>query len=431
MTTRLPAVLVAVLVAVALLVPALGRAQNAADTKRAQDYVQGDADFQKMKDDDVYKHLTPAQQKALDDKIIRYVASRIQGKKDSEIKKIDIIYDSGSTKKELQGEKTDITAGDGKYQVVELKQDVAEVAAHTNFENKPIDLPNLGNLFLDNHSDAGPGKDKIDKLLAETAALIKARGGFVTRILIRASASTLHNTEEAATLTYVQLSENRAKTAQGFIEKAFADGKVTFPDGKPALVDPKDISVKADNGDGTSGPGSPYPCVGSKEFCSAGNDGAFDLACNIDSPMARSQTCSAPPPAPDPAECAWTSADEDPTVDCAQWKTVRALRAKPRFKSIIDPKSKVKTTVDNWTSSEVAAVKSFYAPYKYVEARICAMFKNGSVESTPGEAHMVLALVETEANGTYKFKGKYTASRPKRFKTKKPKGGKMLPCPHF
>lgn len=419
-----------VLIAVAALVPAPASAQKKKDYDRAREYMEKDADYQEMLADDVYKHLTPQQQKELEDKIVRYIASRIKGKKKKQIQNVDVVWESGSTKKQLQGEKTDITAGNGKYQVVELKQDVREIPAKFSVENKPLDVPNFGNLFADNEWVPHAGKKTdMENALAATAALIKSKGGYVTRVLIRASASTLRNTEAAASLTYAQLSEKRAEEAKKLIEAAFAKEKVVDADGKTAVVDPEDVSVKAANGDGTSGPGSPYPCPKDMpgEFCSGGDDAPYDMACGFKSLAANGMTCKAPPPPPGADECAWTAEDDDNDgVDCAQWKIVRELRSKPRFIYANGGKDKK----DNWTKEEVSRVKSFYAPFKYVEARICAAFKTTSVEEKPGEAHMVLALVETESNGTIKIKHKhkFKTKKPKKVKKKKPRDWKPLPC---
>ena len=135
--------------------------------------------------------------------------------------------------------------------------------------SKEMSLPPMGELFPDNEwvlktdgSDAQgltAGMQKILKFL-DTRDGPK---GEITKIHVEASANAIQNTGKAKNMTHEQLSKARADAAAKFIVDLLgsrAPGTVTK-------------GWMGENGNGTSGPSSPYPCQGDKKFCPKGKGG--------------------------------------------------------------------------------------------------------------------------------------------------------------
>ena len=139
--------------------------------------------------------------------------------------------------------------------------------------SKEMPLPPMGELFPDNDwviQTSSPdaqglmtGMQKILKFLDER----KGPKGEITKIHIEASASTIRNTGKAKNKTHEQLSKARADAAAAFIKEQLGARAPA-----PANVTEGWL---ADNGNGTSGPSSPYQCPKGidKKFCPKGKGG--------------------------------------------------------------------------------------------------------------------------------------------------------------
>jgi hypothetical protein len=81
---------------------------------------------------------------------------------------------------------------------------------------------------------------------------------FVLQMSISTSSSRFRNSEQAANLTWAQLSEQRARAAQDYMTQAFEAAGIklgTSPNGKQQTK--YVINAKGENGDGSSGPNPP------------------------------------------------------------------------------------------------------------------------------------------------------------------------------
>jgi hypothetical protein len=115
--------------------------------------------------------------------------------------------------------------------------------------------------------DADVLKAEIDKVIAK----VKTNKGHIVSMHVESSASTLRNGKDPKTgqfMTHEYLSRKRAESAVAFVKAYLETQQVPAPDDAKITMD-----YKGENGNGTSGPSSPFKCSGpdSKTYCPPGN----------------------------------------------------------------------------------------------------------------------------------------------------------------
>lgn len=131
-----------------------------------------------------------------------------------------------------------------------------------------VELPSFGELFADNEwtYEAGSDEDKaFREALQKVVDTLKAQPGSVIKgVKIWSSASTLRNTGPAEKLTHLKLSQNRGDAAKAVVADFLKSAGYPF--------DAIEVDAKGENGNGTSGPSSPFKCPKGvdKKFCPEG-----------------------------------------------------------------------------------------------------------------------------------------------------------------
>lgn len=157
----------------------------------------------------------------------------------------------------------------------------------TIFPPFSVGVNKAGNdVFIDNKSDITPViQQQIEDLIADVkdqmSNLVNTDVKLsVNSFTIGASASRFRNTEEAANLTWAQLSSKRSETVTLEIKRRLEELGVEFPDNV--------ITVKSGfNGDGTSGPNPGFTTDGKPYTISA--DGTFNNIINNPTAEQRNQ----------------------------------------------------------------------------------------------------------------------------------------------
>lgn len=229
----------------ALVAVTFARAQdkgyNDKDEKKATELAEQDRD---------YKGLTDEEKQ----KVIENIALQIHGRR-RKARQAMIVTRKGTKVEDL--EKLDGRSG---YKLVSASQDkeATEVAPQTNWETHEIQTPDLGKLFADNKSTIDEGSEDAAALNRQIQSLVetlKKTNGRLVSVHIESSASTLPNTREAAKLTHLQLSQKRAESAADFVTKKLADSGIVLQD------DQITMDYTGGNGNGTTGPSSPFPAI--------------------------------------------------------------------------------------------------------------------------------------------------------------------------
>jgi hypothetical protein len=299
---------------------------NAKDAKKAQELAAQDRDFKSLGD-------------AEKQKVIEAIALQIHGRRRKATQAM-IVTRKGTSVEELE-KNAKRTSG---YQLVAAEQDkeASSTPARTTLTTNEVASKPLGKLFADNDSEVLDGSPDAEALKTQTDAvlmMLKKTDGRLVSIHVESSASTLKNTGKAAALTHLELSRKRAESAADFVTRRLAASGVTLADDQVTL------DYDGANGNGTSGPSSPYPCADPK-LCAAGS-------------------CDAPPELAD--------AVKKGALDDAFYKKVGEV----------------------------------YDPFKYVLVSFVVVNETASTApgaETPGEAHAVLVHVGFKEKPEFKFR---------------------------
>jgi hypothetical protein len=248
MIPRRALVLAAALLAAA---PAIAQDYNAKDAKKAEELASRDRDF---------KSLSPEEKQ----KVVEAIAVEIHGRR-RKAREALIITRKGTSVDELQKKAKTMSA----YQLVSAEQDKepASTPPATTLTTNEVASKPLGKLFADNDWEVAPGSPDAEALKKQTDAvlmMLKKTDGRIVSVNVESSASTLKNTGKAASLTHLDLSRKRAESAADFVTQQLAASGVKLEDDQVTL------DYTGQNGNGTSGPSSPYPCSDPK-LCATGS----------------------------------------------------------------------------------------------------------------------------------------------------------------
>lgn len=257
----------AVFLSVALVFPSAAFAQSAKETK---DAAKAASKAQKLVENNGnYKKLSAVEQKAVIDHIVFK-----DGILEDEITGASVLILKGNkTLAELQASRTR-----KKCEPVLTQENCIEKVVQPTYEwkSRMVPLPPFGELFEDNESSYLKDSDEDKEMKAsiqKVVDLIKTQGGRITSIEIESSASTLRNTGAYEGKTHLKLSTDRAKNAAIEIEAFLKNAGVPLPLKTDGSVD-IELSPEGENGNGTSGPSSPYKCPkkvkNPKEMCPEG-----------------------------------------------------------------------------------------------------------------------------------------------------------------
>ena len=256
MFPRRALVLAAALLAAA---PAFAQDFNAKDAKKAQELAAKDRDF---------KSLSPDEKQ----KVVEAIAIEIHGRR-RKAREAMIITRKGTNVDELEKSAKKI----GGYQLVSAEQDKepASTPPETTLTTNEVASKPLGKLFADNDWEVAAGSPDAEALQKQTDAvllMLKKTDGRIVSVHVESSASTLKNTGKAAAMTHAELSRKRAESAADFVTQRLAASGVKLEDDQVTL------DYAGQNGNGTSGPSSPYPCADAK-LCATGScDAPAELA---------------------------------------------------------------------------------------------------------------------------------------------------------
>ena len=258
MTTRLQAVLLAA----ALLVPGLARAQDdgapepgtAEDSAHAAPGAKDQKKAAKLVEDNAsFKKLSPKEQQA----ILDYLSFQ-ESAVDEEIDSASLITLKGETLEAIEAGRKG--SSNRKCDAVLTQEKCVETKPQPAFRwvSKTVELPPFSELFKDNewvYQDGSAEDLKLQADLKNLADLVTKQHGRVDSIDIQSSASTLKNTRGAAALSHEQLSKKRAESARDAVKKYLAADGVASPDDAKIALD-----YLGKNHNGTSGPSSPFEC---------------------------------------------------------------------------------------------------------------------------------------------------------------------------
>jgi hypothetical protein len=246
----------------ALLAAAPAFAQNDKDTQKARELAARDKDFRSLSDDEKQK-------------VIEAIALQIHGRR-RRATLAYIVTRKGESVEELEKKAKTM----GTYQLVSVEQDKepSSTPPATTITTNEVSSKPLGKLFADNdwavQADAPDGQ-ALKKQTDDILTMLKKTNGRVVSVHVESSASALKNTGKAAAMTHEELSRKRAESAADFVTQELAASGVKLEDDQVTL------DYKGANGNGTSGPSSPYPCSDAK-LCAAGScDAPPDLAAAV------------------------------------------------------------------------------------------------------------------------------------------------------
>lgn len=233
--------------------PALAQDQgySSRDAAKAQKLASQDGDFRKLSEDEKQK-------------VIEAIALQIHGRR-RKAREAMIVTRKGQSVEELE-KKAKTMHG---YELVSSQQDkeAVDVPAETNIETHEVHTPDLGRLFADNDweiVEGSPDAENLRKQVDAVLTMIKKTDGRVVSIHVESSASTLKNTGKAANMTHLELSQKRAEAAADYVTKRLAQNGVALQDDQITL------DYTGGNGNGTTGPSSPFPCSDPK-LCAEGS----------------------------------------------------------------------------------------------------------------------------------------------------------------
>ncbi len=157
----------------------------------------------------------------------------------------------------------------GSYQLVSAEQDkeAASTPPQTTMTTNEVSSKPLGKLFADNDwavSAGSPDAEALKKQTDDILTMLKKTDGRIVSVHVESSASTLKNTGKAAQMTHLELSRKRAESAADFVTQELASQGAALQDDQVTL------GFTGANGNGTSGPSSPYPCSDPK-LCATGS----------------------------------------------------------------------------------------------------------------------------------------------------------------
>lgn len=209
-------------------------------------------------DDRDFRGLTPEEQH----KVIEAIALQVHAAR-RKVTRAYIITRKGTSVEELEKKKV------GGYRLVSATQDKepAETPARTTMVAHEIASKPFGKLFADNDweiQDGSPDAEALRRQANAVVDLVKKTDGRVVSIHVESSASTLKNTGKAAKMTHEELSRRRAESAADFVTKVLAERGIVLDDDQVTL------DYSGANGNGTSGPSSPFPCADPK-LCAQGS----------------------------------------------------------------------------------------------------------------------------------------------------------------
>ncbi len=215
--------------------------------------------------DKTFKELSPEER----EEAVQKIAEKIHGNR-RRATKADIVTLDGKTLEELEAKRK---ARYKRYELVssEETKGTEQDPPRTELVTNSVGTAPFGRLFQDNEwsvvegsQDAEALRKQVDEILEKA----KATGGRIVSMHVESSASTLRNTGQAAAMTHAALSRARAEAAAAFVkahltaraQEALSNEQVT-------------MDFSGANGNGTSGPSSPYPCPAGidRKFCPAGS----------------------------------------------------------------------------------------------------------------------------------------------------------------
>jgi hypothetical protein len=232
---------------------------NEKDAKKAEALASEDRDFKSLRDDEKQK-------------VVEAIAIEIHGRR-RKARQALIITRKGTKVEELEKKAKTI----GGYQLVSAEQDKepSSTPPQTTLTTNEVSSKPLSKLFPDNDWEVQAGSPDADALKKQTDAvlmMLKKTAGRIVSVHVESSASTIKNTGKAAALTHLDLSRKRAESAADFVTQELAASGVKLEDDQITL------DYAGANGNGTSGPSSPYPCSDPK-LCATGScDAPSDLA---------------------------------------------------------------------------------------------------------------------------------------------------------
>lgn len=257
MTPRLALVLAA---AFAAAVPAFAQqGYNEKDAKKAEALASKDRDFKSLSD-------------AEKQKVVEAIALEIHGRRRKATKAL-IITRKGTSVAELEKKASAV----GSYKLVSAEQDkeASSTPAQTTLTTNEVSSKPLGKLFADNDWEILAGSPDAEALKKQTDAvmlMLKKTDGRIVSVHVESSASTLRNTGKAAQLTHLDLSRKRAESAADFVTQELLTQGVTLDDDQVTL------EYSGANGNGTSGPSSPFACSDPKQCATGSCDAPPELA---------------------------------------------------------------------------------------------------------------------------------------------------------
>ena len=232
---------------------------NDKDAKKAAELAAKDGDF---------RHLSDTEKQ----KVIEAIALQIHGRHRKATQAM-IITRKGTSVEELEKKAQSMSA----YQLVSAEQDkeATSTPPQTTMTTNEVSSKPLGKLFADNDwavVAGSPDAEALKKQADDIVMMLKKTDGRIVSVHVESSASTLKNTGKAAAMTHLELSRKRAESAADFVTQQLAAQGVTLQD------DQVTMGFTGSNGNGTSGPSSPYACSDPK-LCATGScDAPPDLS---------------------------------------------------------------------------------------------------------------------------------------------------------
>ena len=246
----------ALLLALGFCLPARAAEGPDKDHKKALRLVENNPSFQKLP--------SQAEKDAVVDQIVFD-----QGQIDEDLDRASVRVLKGDTLENIDSQRTGFLK---KCDPVISQEHCVEnkPAVKYKWASKEMALPPMGELFADNEWTIQAGAPDAQGLLTGMQKILKflddRKGpkGEITKIHIEASASAIQNTKKAKDKTHEQLSKLRADAAAAFIKEQLGARAPA-----PANVTEGWLG---ENGNGTSGPSSPYPCAKGvdKKYCTKG-----------------------------------------------------------------------------------------------------------------------------------------------------------------
>lgn len=223
--------------------------------------------------DKTFAELSPEER----EEAVQKIAAKIHGIR-RRANKADIVTLDGKTLEELEAKRK---ARYKRYELVssEETKGTEQDPPRTELVTNSVGTAPFGRLFQDNEWDVVEGSEDAEALRKQVDAILekaKATGGRIIGMHVESSASTLRNTGKAEAMTHAELSRARATEAAAFVKAHFLARAQ-----EPLSDDQVTMDFSGSNGNGTSGPSSPYPCPAgvNKKFCPEGSGPAPSPDC--------------------------------------------------------------------------------------------------------------------------------------------------------